>query len=109
MGPHEHRLWNPRQEPPGNHILALADGTVQPLTDAGAFTIARLRLNRPPLVAHRRQRQAQAEQRQLLAQYRALLGLLEQLAGQQAALLEEQRALLEQQRTLLRVLLDEPA
>ena len=107
MAPHEPHLWNPRQEPPTMHLLPLANGTVYPLTDAGAFTIRRLRLNRPPLVAHRRQQRERAEEQRLLEQHRAIVGLLEQLTRQQGILLEEQRALLEQQCALLHALLGE--
>ncbi len=107
--PHQTRLWNPRQQPPTTHLLPLANGALYPLTTVGAFTIGHLRLNRPPLVAHRRQQQERAEERRLLAQYRALSDLLEQLTRQQAVLLEDQRTLLEQQRILLRALLDEQA
>lgn len=48
------RLWNPRQEPSTAHMFPLSNGVVYPLTEVGSFTIKRLRLNRPPLVAHRR-------------------------------------------------------
>lgn len=106
MAPHEPHLWNPRRESAAMHLLPLANGTLYPLTDIGAFTIKRLRLNRPPLVAHRRQQQERAETRRLLEQYRAMSEFLLQLTRYQITLLEEQRALLEQQRTLLRVLLD---
>lgn len=98
-------LWNPRQEPRTTHMLALADGTVYPLTPAGAFTIRRLRLNRPPLIAYRLQQQTRAEDRRLLSELREMVALLEHLQQRHAALLDEQRALLEEQRTLLTLLL----
>ncbi len=104
---HEPDLWNPRREPRATHLLPLANGSLHPLTGVGAFTIGRLRLNRSPLVAQRRQRQGRAEERQLVAQYRATVDLLERLTRQQAALLAEQQASLEEQRLLLRALLDE--
>lgn len=40
-------LWNPRREPASLHFLELDDGTLQPLTTTGAFTLKRLRLNPP--------------------------------------------------------------
>src|SRR5947209_6385668 len=43
----------------------------------GAFTLARLRLNRAALVAHRARRVSQAAEQGLLERYRALLTLLE--------------------------------
>ena len=101
-------LWNPRQERLEAHLLTLADGTLHPITAIGVFTLRRLRLNRPPLVAYRRRQSTQAEERRLLSRYRDLLRLLEQLHEQQAALLEEQRTLLQEQRAWLRRLLGGP-
>jgi hypothetical protein len=98
-------LWNPRQEQSSAHMLPLADGTMYPLTPIGAFTIQRLRLNRPPLIAHRLQRQANAADRRLLAELREMIMLLEQLQQRHAMLLAEQRTLLEEQRILLTLLL----
>jgi hypothetical protein len=97
-------LWHPRHDPIETHLLLLADGTLYPITATGAFTLKRLRLNRPPLVAYRLRQQSQTEEHRLLARYRDLVAVLEQLHQQQVALLEEQRALLEEQRTLLRLL-----
>jgi hypothetical protein len=103
--PHDPVLWNPRQEPLAAHFLVLADGTLYPTTPIGGFTLRRLRLNRPPLLAHRLRRLARTEEQRLLQRYRELIVLLEQLAQQQAALLKEQRELLEEQRLLLALLL----
>ena len=97
-------LWNPRCEPLDAHLLTLADGTLYPLTKTGTLTLHRLRLNRPPLVACRRRRQAFAEESRLLAQYSEVVALLERLQSQHAALLEEHRDLLQNQRRLLRLL-----
>ena len=98
-------LWNPRQEPIETHFLTLADGTLFPITATGTFTLKRLRLNRPPLVAFRLRKYHQAEEQRLLTRYRAVVELLEQLYQQQADLLEEQRALFEEQRAILNFLL----
>ncbi len=65
----------------------------------------RLRLNRPPLVALRLRRQAQAEEGRLLSHYQTLIELLAQLTEQQAELLKEQQLLLEEQKFLLTLLL----
>lgn len=99
--PNDPALWNPRQEPVETHFLTLADGTLFHTTVTGAFTLKRLRLNRPPLATYRLRKHHQAEEQRLLARYRAVVTLLEQLHQQQAALLEEQRALLEEQRAIL--------
>jgi hypothetical protein len=98
-------LWNPRQEPAANHLLHLANGTVYPLTDMARFTIQRLRLNRPPLIAYRLRHSIRTEEERLLTRYRELIVVLERLYEQQAVLLEEQRTLIEQQRSVLNALL----
>lgn len=100
------KLWNPRQESFDKHFLLLASGRVYPLTETGAFTLRRLRLNRPPLVDYRLRGQIRAEENRLLAQYQTLTDLLAQIAEQQARLLQEQHALLEEQNRLLTLLLN---
>jgi hypothetical protein len=98
-------LWNPRKDPRESHLLPLAEGLLYPITPVGAFTLKRLRLNRPPLIASRLRRQYQAEEVRLLTRYRDTVAMLGQLHQQQVALLEEQRSLLEEQRALVAVLL----
>jgi hypothetical protein len=102
-------LWNPRHDQPAAHLLVLADGTIYPLTLTGMFTIRRLRLNRPPLIAYRLRQQMRAEESRLLTEFRELVTLLERLQQRHAALLDEQRALLEEQRALLTLLLKREA
>lgn len=104
---HEPRLWNPRRELRREHFIDLDDGRLHPLTPVGTFTIRRLRLNRPPLVAWRLRRLQQAAEARLLGRYRDLALLLAQLHREKAELLEEQRLLLAEQRDLLRLLLGE--
>jgi len=103
--PDDPMLWNPRHESASRHFLELDDGTMYPLTATGAFTLKRLRLNRPPLVTHRLRRRQHAEEIRLLTRYRDLVQLLERLNTQLSTLIEEQRQLLEEQRELLRLLL----
>jgi len=98
-------LWSPRLELVAKHLLELDDGKMHPLTATGAHTIHRLRLNRPPLVAHRRRKRQEAEQLRLLTRYQELVRLIEPLLFEQAVLLEEQRNLLQEQRELLQLLL----
>lgn len=98
-------LWNPRTEPASLHFIETLDGFLQPLTATGAFTLARLRLNRPSLVAHRQQKHVQAEESRLLTQYKELIELHQQLNRQLSVLIEEQSQLLAEQRELLRLLL----
>ncbi len=105
--PDEPSLWNPRREPAAQRFLELDNGTLHALTTIGAFTLKRLRLNRPPLVAYRLSKRQQADQIRLLTRYREMTELLEQLNNQLSILMEEQRQLLEEQRELLRLLLSE--
>lgn len=98
-------LWNPHQESMASHLLILADGTLYPTTPIGAFTLKRLRLNRPPLVAYRLRKLQQNEEAQLLLRYREIVLTLERLHQQQVSLLEEHKALLDQQQRILRLLL----
>lgn len=97
-------LWNPRTAPRVAQFLELADGTLHPLTQTGAFTVKRLRLNRPPLLAYRRRRQHDEQTNRVLVRYRELLELQEHLQAQVATLMEEQRSLMEDQQALLRLL-----
>jgi hypothetical protein len=99
-------LWNPRQEPSARHFRELDDGTLYPLTPTGTLTLERLRLNRPPLIAHRLRRSQERERIRLLTRYRELTVLLEQMLEQQADLMEECQSLLEEQRELLQLLID---
>ena len=98
-------LWNPREEPFLQHFLELDDGMLYPLTPIGTFTLKRLRLNRPPLVAYRLRKHQRERELRLLTRYREIVELLEQLQKQTATLLMEQQELLEEQRRLLRLLL----
>ncbi len=98
-------LWNPRQERSSQHFLELDDGTLHPLTAIGVFTLQRLRLNRPPLVAYRLRKHQRERELHLLARYRELVELLGHLQKQTATLLMEQQELLEEQRSLLQLLL----
>lgn len=98
-------LWNPRLEPASRHVVEAEDGLLYPLTAVGAFSIQRLRLNRPALVARRLKRRQEHETLVWLARYRDILQALERLAEQQAELIAEQQALLAEQRELLRLLL----
>lgn len=75
------------------------------LTPNGEFTLVRLRLNRPPLVAFRLRNLRHKENLRLLNRYKELVGLLSQLNAQLAELTEEQKQLLEEQQRLLKLLL----
>jgi hypothetical protein len=97
-------LWNPREDAREHHLLLLADGRLFARTPTGEFTLARLCLNRPALVAHRARRLTQTAEQSMLERYRDLLTLLEQMQQRHAALLEDHHALLQEQRDLIRLL-----
>ena len=108
MQPEDIPRWKPRQESRAQHLLEMEDGTLHPLTRVGVFTIHRLRLNRPALVAYRVRRRQHAVTARLLTQYHTMLELHERLQAQVTVLMAEQRQLLEEQRALLNLLLSEP-
>jgi hypothetical protein len=99
-------LWNPRQEAADVHFLEIVDGTLFGITPTGVFTLRRLRLNRPALVAHRLRCRQAANEQQLLIRLRDVLESLERLQSQYAALLTEHRFLLREQGRLLQLMLD---
>lgn len=99
-------LWNPRLQAANTHFVELAGGELYAITATGTFTVNRLRLNRPPLIAHRLRRRQNADEQRLLARLHSVVNLLEQLHAQEAALLEEHRILLQEQRHVLRLLLN---
>jgi hypothetical protein len=98
-------LWNPRDDSRDRHLLLLADGRLHARTPVGEFTLARLRLNRPALVAQRIRRLSQVAEQGLLERYRDVLAILEQMQQRHATLLEDHRALLQEQRELIRLLM----
>ena len=104
-GPDARPLWNPRADAFADHFVEMADGSLGPLTPAGAFTVLRLRLNRPALVARRIRDRRHAERERLLLRYREASDVLRLLLAQQGAVIEEQHAILEEQQDLLRDLL----
>jgi hypothetical protein len=97
-------LWNPRSEACELHLLVLPDGRLYPISVSGEFTLTRLRLNRPALLASRLRRRLHLDEERLLARCRDALRALEELRKLELALLEAQRALLEEQRSWLRLL-----
>lgn len=103
--PDKPSLWNPRSESKSQHFHQLNDGTLQPLTTTGSFTLRRLQLNRPALVGWRQKKHQEAEQANLLTRYRELTELLEGLLVQQSDIIAEQQEVVQQQQELLQQLL----
>jgi hypothetical protein len=99
-------LWNPRRESCSLHFVELEEGFLHPLTPTGVFTLQRLRLNRPPLVAYRSRKRQQVSERQLLTEYGELVVVLGKLHQQLSGVIEEQQKLLKEQQALLVQLLE---
>ena len=98
-------LWNPRKEPSAAHFVELDDGTLESRSATGAFTLRQLRLNRPQLVAKRRQRRRAKEAIVQLGAYRGIITVLRQLLAQQSVVVDQQGELLQELRELLAWLL----
>lgn len=98
------RLWNPRRDPFELHFVLTEDGLVHPRTATAEFTIRRLRLNRPQLVAYRQRRWNLEEEQRLGERHRQVLALLEALQEQHRTLLEEHGQLLKELRDVLATL-----
>jgi hypothetical protein len=94
-------LWNPRQEPLESHLLLLANGKLHPITATGEFTLHRLRLNRPQLIAYRRGRLFEEELAEVLDQHRTLLDSIKTLHDQYKEGIEENKQLLREQRGVI--------
>jgi DNA-directed RNA polymerase subunit RPC12/RpoP len=90
-GPSSPHLWKPRSEPITLHMRVGADGILVPLSPQGEWTIERLRLNRPGLVAYRQRRLAWGEERLLRQRTRALAQLLESYQQEESGLHSDQR------------------
>ncbi|MFZ1238169.1 MAG: HNH endonuclease [Anaerolineae bacterium] len=95
-------LWHPRLEPATNHFTETEDGALHPLTQTGAATIQRLRLNRPALIARRLRKRMEHDALVSLERYHDIVQSLERMMRQQADLIAEQQTLLAEQRDLLR-------
>lgn len=90
-----------------NLTLSLADGHLYALTPMGEFTLQRLQLNRPQLMALRVRLHAEVEKKRREKQIRDFLNLLVQFHQQQCAMHEAQGAMLREKADLLKRLLQE--
>lgn len=93
------RILHPLRDDLTHHLYEAGDGRLIALTEAGAFHLERLRLNRPPLLALRQRRWSlarlhqsliatQAEQAELRERIARLEDRLESLQAQLSRLLE---------------------
>jgi hypothetical protein len=68
------RLLHPLLDDVDLHVAEMPDGTLRPLTDLGQVYIDRIQLNRPALVANRRERQQMSRIETRLDELAAVLG-----------------------------------
>jgi hypothetical protein len=71
------RILHPVRDDLARHLIEQDDGTLLALSETGTFHIARLRLNRDPLVAYRRERRRLEDARQTQARLVARLEEIE--------------------------------
>lgn len=71
-----HRLLHPQHDNLNEHLRQEPNGLLTALTETGSFHLARLRLNRPPLVALRQARAENAKLREELKQAQAAQKLM---------------------------------
>lgn len=100
-------IWNPRNDPASIHFNEQDDGSLQPLSPIGAFTIIRLRLNRQRLIEFRRETKAKRENEALLAQYQNLIEVQERIWDQMMEVVDEQQKLLNEQSLVLKILMED--
>lgn len=98
------KIFNPRLQLVTDHFWLASNGIIHPLSETGDFTINRLRLNRIPLVAHRRKISQQIADRESFEQTLNANKLLTQINEQQSRLLEQQQKMLKEQQNLLKLL-----
>lgn len=100
--PDDPQLWNPRRELSSLHFTINTVGNLLPLTDTGSFTLRRLNLNRPQLIARRRRAIRIHEERRLLEHQRELIKTRIRELSVRTELNEEQHELLQELLDLLR-------
>jgi hypothetical protein len=89
------RLLHPLHDDMARHCLTQDDGTLRGLTEAGQLHIARLRLNRPQLVAGRLRQRRLSQLEGTVASARQDLTLLRQRVGDLEQALDMIQAFLE--------------
>lgn len=98
-------LWNPRTELFENHFGQTENGFLFALSETGELTLLTLKLNRPQLIAHRRQQFLQTEERSLLHETQNSVQVLLQLNEEQSKIIRHQELQLEEQQRLLKTIL----
>lgn len=99
------QIFNPRRQSATEHFLLAPDGLIFALSEIGDFTITRLKLNRPPLVAHRRKINQQITDHEFFERTQDANKLLAQTNEQLRRVVEEQQKMLEEQQRLLKTIL----
>lgn len=99
------RIFNPRQQSAAEHFSVAPDGVIYALSEIAEFTILRLKLNRPPLVAHRRKINQQISDHEFFERTQDANKLLSQTNEELQRVVEEQQKILEEQQRLLKTIL----
>jgi hypothetical protein len=99
------QIFNPRLQSAAAHFLLAPDGVIYAISEIGDLTIARLKLNRPPLVVHRRKINKQLADREFFERTQTANKLLAQTNDQQRRVIDEQQKILEEQQRLLKIIL----
>ena len=81
------------------------NGFLFALSETGDLTLRTLKLNRPQLIAHRRQHFLQTEERSLLLETQNSVQVLLQLNEEQSKIIRQQELQLEKQQRLLKTIL----
>ncbi len=98
-------IFNPRQHSATEHFSVAPDGIIYAVSEIAEFTIRRLKLNRPPLVAHRRKINQQISDRKFFERTQEANKLLAQTNEELQRVVEEQQKMLEEQQRLLKTIL----
>lgn len=99
------QIFNPRRQIAAEHFTVAPDGVIYALSEIGEFTILRLKLNRPPLVAHRRKINQHITDREFFERTLDANKLLAETNKKLRRVIEEQKKMLEEQQQLLKTIL----
>jgi hypothetical protein len=86
------RILHPLLDDVSAHVASEADGTLQGLTNTGRFHVEHLQLNRPPLLAHRLERQHREQQARRESDAAQRLQHVEEIVNRLLDIVEELRS-----------------
>lgn len=99
------QIFNPRRHYSTDHFSVAPDGIIYALSEIAEFTMSRLKLNRPPLVAHRHKINQQISDREFFERTQETNKLFAKTNEELQRVVEEQRKMLEEQQRLLKTIL----